>query len=86
MTAPAKASLIESRAAEAHHPRGPQPPGPPHVRGRRPPRRAPGAGPHRAGHRPLACRRGSWRALTADEVRGLEQSVAKVRSLRRAAK
>jgi 23S rRNA pseudouridine2605 synthase len=29
---------------------------------------------------------GSWRALTADEVRGLEESVAKVRSLRRAAK
>ena len=36
------------------HPRGPQPPGAAHVRGRRPSRAAPRAHPHRPGHRPVA--------------------------------
>ena len=44
---------------QAGDPRGPQPPGPPHVRGRRSPGRPPGPGPHRPHPRPAARPRGS---------------------------
>ena len=41
-----------ARRAADHHPRGPQPPGPADVRGRRPPRPPPRPRAHRSAHRP----------------------------------
>ena len=85
MTSPAKASLIESRALKLTIHEG---------RNRQVRRMCAAVGHHvvrlvRVRIGPVTDRSlppGSWRELTSDEVRGLEQSVAKVRSLRRAAK
>ena len=52
VTAPAKVSAAEPGRAADHDPRGPQPPGPADVRGRRPPGAPARAHAHRPAHRP----------------------------------
>ena len=69
-TAPARVGVVAPGVLRIVHPRGPQPPGPPHVRGGRPPGAPAGAHPHRAADRPHA-RPGRWRALDEAEVRAL---------------
>ena len=51
LTAPRQAALVGPNLRAHHDPRGPQPPGAAHVRGRRPPGGAAGAHPHRADRR-----------------------------------
>ena len=75
-TAPAKVALLDAAPAAHHDPRGPQPPGPAHVRGGRPSRCVRLV---RTRIGPLTDRTlepGEWRPLTQDEVRALERAAA----------
>ena len=67
ITAPAQVSAGRAGPAAHRDPRGPQPPGPPHVRGHRPSGAAARAQPHRPAHRPQA---EAGRVARADHRRG----------------
>ena len=74
LTAPAKVALLDARPAAHHDPRGPQPPGAPHVRRRGPPGACAWCAPASAPLTDRTLTPGEWRALTQDEVRALERA------------